>query len=110
MVDEREFARRRHAAAPRYGIEGPLAGPAALVRKAWRPCASATCSPTRRRTSRTCCAGRHHGPDHATPVGATPLMLAAMAGNAPLVQALLAKGADPQRRDEFGHTAWDCMP
>ena len=30
-----------------------------------------------------------------------------MAGNAPLVQALLDKGADPQRRDEFGHTAWD---
>ncbi|MBL0087687.1 MAG: AAA family ATPase [Ideonella sp.] len=49
-----------------------------------------------------------HGPDHATPVGATPLMLAAMAGNAPLIQALLDKGADPQRRDDFGHTAWDC--
>jgi len=48
-----------------------------------------------------------HGPDHGTPVGATPLMLAAAAGNAPLVQALLAKGADPRRRDEFGHTAWD---
>lgn len=49
-----------------------------------------------------------YGPDHLTPVGATPLMLAAMAGNAPLVQALLDKGADPQRRDDFGHTAWDC--
>jgi hypothetical protein len=24
-----------------------------------------------------------------------------------LVEALLAKGADPARRDEFGHTAWD---
>jgi hypothetical protein len=47
------------------------------------------------------------GPDHATPVGATPLMLAARAGNAPLVEALLAKGADPARRDEFGQTAWD---
>lgn len=34
-------------------------------------------------------------------------MLAAMAGNALPVQALLDKGADPQRRDEFGHTAWD---
>ena len=33
-------------------------------------------------------------------------MLAARAGNAPLVQALLDKGADPARRDEFGHTAW----
>ena len=48
-----------------------------------------------------------HGPDHATPVGATPLMLSAMAGNAPLAEALLTKGADPQRRDEFGHCAWD---
>ena len=48
-----------------------------------------------------------HGPDHATPVGATPLMLAAQAANAALVAALLAKGADPARRDEFGHTAWD---
>ena len=47
-----------------------------------------------------------HGVDHHTPVGATPLMLAARAGNVPLVQALLAKGADPDRRDEFGHTAW----
>jgi len=48
-----------------------------------------------------------HGPDHATPGGATSLMLAAKAGNAALVEALLAKGADPQKRDEFGHTAWD---
>lgn len=48
-----------------------------------------------------------YGPDHATPVGATPLMMAAVAGNAPLVQALLDKGADPQLRDDFGHTPWD---
>ncbi|MDE2394225.1 MAG: hypothetical protein KGM91_02215 [Burkholderiales bacterium] len=47
-----------------------------------------------------------HGVDHHTPVGATPLMLAARAGNPALVQALLDKGADPERRDEFGHTAW----
>jgi len=47
-----------------------------------------------------------HGIDHLTPVGATPLMLAARAGNLPLVQALLARGADPGLRDEFGHTAW----
>lgn len=48
-----------------------------------------------------------HGADHPTPVGGTPLMLAAQAGNAPLVRALLEAGADPARRDEFGHTAWD---
>ncbi len=47
-----------------------------------------------------------HGIDHLTPVGATPLMLAARAGNLPLVRALLAKGADPELRDEFGLTAW----
>lgn len=47
-----------------------------------------------------------HGVDHRTPVGATPLMLAARAGNAALAQALLERGADPELRDEFGHTAW----
>ena len=47
-----------------------------------------------------------HGVDHLTPVGATPLMLAARAGNLPLAQALLAKGADPELRDEFGQSAW----
>ncbi len=47
-----------------------------------------------------------HGVDHATAVGATPLMMAARAGNASLVEALLERGADPERRDEFGQTAW----
>ena len=45
----------------------------------WPPCSSATCRPTRPRTSRTSCGCADlHGLDHATPVGATPLMLAAM--------------------------------
>ena len=47
-----------------------------------------------------------YGVNHLTPMGATPLMLAARAGNLALVQALMAKGADPNLRDEFGHTAW----
>ena len=47
-----------------------------------------------------------HGVDHLTPVGGTPLMLAARAGNAALVDALMEKGADPVAEDEFGHTAW----
>ena len=32
--------------------------------------------------------------------------MAARAGNLPLVQALLAKGANPDRRNEFGQMAW----
>lgn len=47
-----------------------------------------------------------HTVDHLTPVGATPLMLAARTGNTALVYALLAKGADPNAQDEFGQTAW----
>jgi hypothetical protein len=47
-----------------------------------------------------------HGIDHPTPVGATPLMLAARAGNLALVDALLERGADAQAQDEFGQTAW----
>ena len=47
-----------------------------------------------------------HTVDHRSPVGATPLMLAARAGNAALVDALLQRGADPQVEDEFGQTAW----
>ena len=47
-----------------------------------------------------------HTVDHLTPAGATPLMLAARAGNAALVDALLARGANPETEDEFGQTAW----
>ncbi|HET7862855.1 MAG TPA: AAA family ATPase [Burkholderiaceae bacterium] len=47
-----------------------------------------------------------HGVDHLTPVGATSLMMAARAGNPALIEALLARGADPGVEDEFGHTAW----
>ena len=47
-----------------------------------------------------------YGVDHRTPTGGTTLMLAARAGNLPLVDALLKRGADPLVVDEFGHTAW----
>lgn len=46
-----------------------------------------------------------YGVDHRTVLDATPLMLAAEAGNLPLVQALIERGADLARRDLFGHTA-----
>jgi len=47
-----------------------------------------------------------YGVDHLTTVGATPLMLAARAGNLALVQSLLARGANQEAIDEFGHTPW----
>jgi hypothetical protein len=47
-----------------------------------------------------------HTVDHAAPVGGTPLMLSARAGNGALIDALLERGVDPAICDEFGHTAW----
>jgi hypothetical protein len=47
-----------------------------------------------------------HTIDHATPVGATPLMLAARAGNVALIDALLQRGANPDTEDDFGQSAW----
>ena len=47
-----------------------------------------------------------HTVDHWAPVGATPLMLAARAGNVELIDALLERGAEPLLEDHFGQTAW----
>jgi hypothetical protein len=47
------------------------------------------------------------GVDHRSYFNATPLMMAAQCGNVALVEALLARGADPLVRDHYGHSAWD---
>jgi hypothetical protein len=93
---------------PRFGIDGRWLARQQLARRAVAAAHQRHLQPYQAKNFKDILrAADTHGPDHATPVGAAPLMLAATAGNAPLVQALLAKGADPARRDEFGHTAWD---
>jgi hypothetical protein len=47
-----------------------------------------------------------YGVDHQTTVGASPFMLAARAGNLPLIEALILRGANPAAVDEFGHSPW----
>jgi hypothetical protein len=46
-----------------------------------------------------------HGTDHRTPMNQTPLMAAAAAGNAALVEALLERGADRDATDQYGCNA-----
>jgi hypothetical protein len=46
-----------------------------------------------------------YGVDYRTPQGTTPLMLAALAGNVPLVEALLGRGASIEARDHCGRAA-----
>ena len=46
-----------------------------------------------------------HGVDHRTPMNQTPLMAAAAAGNVALVEALLARGANPELTDHLGRNA-----
>ncbi|MFN0301125.1 MAG: ankyrin repeat domain-containing protein [Burkholderiales bacterium] len=46
-----------------------------------------------------------HGVDHRTPMNQTPLMAAAAAGNVALVEALLARGANPDLTDHLGRNA-----
>lgn len=46
-----------------------------------------------------------HGVEHRLPMNQTPLMAAAAAGNVPLVEALLARGADREAVDHYGGNA-----
>jgi hypothetical protein len=45
-----------------------------------------------------------HGVDHRTSMNLTPLMAAAIAGNVPLLEILLGKGANPECTDYLGRT------
>lgn len=108
LFEEREFAGAGTLAPPRYGIKGPWLARQQQVRRAVAAIHQRHLQPYQAKNFKDIIRQADlHGPDHATPVGATPLMLAAAAGNAPLAQALLAKGADPAHCDEFGHSAWD---
>ncbi len=46
-----------------------------------------------------------HGVEHRTPMNQTPLIAAATAGNVALVEALLARGANPEGTDHLGRNA-----
>lgn len=47
-----------------------------------------------------------YGVDHRTEFNKTPLMLAAEAGNIPLIKELLTAGANTELTDNYGQTAW----
>ena len=48
---------------------------------------------------------RQFGMDFRTPMNTTPLMMAALAGNMPLIDALVSQGADLHACDAYGRTA-----
>ncbi len=46
-----------------------------------------------------------HGIDHRLPTNQTPLMAASIAGNVPLIETLLERGANPETTDHLGRNA-----
>ena len=108
LMDRYGFAGAGTLTPPRYGNEDPWMARHQLVRRTVAAVHQRRLQPYQAKNFKDILrAADTYGPDHPTPVGATSLMLAALSGNAPLVEALLAKGADPTHRDEFGHSAWD---
>ena len=72
-----------------------------------RRCASGCCGPTlSARRKPYCKTAVSTASTIRTYCGATPLMLAARAGNVALVEQLLDRGADEDLVDDYGHTAW----
>ena len=108
LMDRYGFTGAGTLTPPRYGLEDTRVARHQLVRRTVAAVHQRRVQPYQAKNFKDILrAADTYGPDHPTSVGATSLMLAAMSGNAPLVEALLAKGADPTHRDEFGHCAWD---
>lgn len=90
---------------PGFGMEGVSAHAAAAQSAIVRKHLAAFQAKNVKDVLRAC---DQYGVDHRTVVNATPLMMAAQAGNVALVEALLARGADSAAADQYGHTAFAC--
>jgi hypothetical protein len=84
-----------YGSAPPYG---PVPMPKGLARKHY----ATYFSPRIKDVLKLC---DQHGVEHRTPMNQTPLIAAAAAGNVALVEALLARGANPEATDHLGRNA-----